>query len=210
MLALAAIYSATSSEILLLVIAVTHLEMLEQLLPFVRFDGYFILSDLVGVPDLFARIMPILRSAVNRATRRDRPDPRVAGLRRRARIVVTGWVMCVVPLLLAGFGYLLLRMPAIDRSLWRAASLQAHLMTAALGGHRYATAAAGAVGTALVGVSLAGSAYIVAGLVRRGVTAALRWSEGRPARRLRASGAVLAAMVALAAYWTWQGQFRGW
>ena len=32
------------SQILLLVIAVTHLEMLEQLLPFVRFDGYYILS----------------------------------------------------------------------------------------------------------------------------------------------------------------------
>ena len=66
MLVLAGIYAATSSELLLLVIAVTHLEMLEQLLPFVRFDGYFILSDLVGVPDLFARIVPVLRSAVPR------------------------------------------------------------------------------------------------------------------------------------------------
>jgi putative peptide zinc metalloprotease protein len=212
MLALAAIYSATSSEVLLLVLAVTYLEMLEQLLPFFRFDGYFILSDLVGVPDLFARILPILRSAVNRATRRNHPDPRVAGLRRRARIVVTGWVLCVVPLLLAGFGYLLLWMPAIDRALWRSTSQQAHLMTAAAGGHRYATAAAGAVGTALLAVSLAGSAYIVTGLVRRGVTAGLRWAEaGAPkGRRLWAAGAVLAAVVALAAFWTWQGQFRGW
>ena len=66
MLALAGIYAVTSAEVLLLVIAVTHLEMLEQLLPFVRFDGYFILSDLVGVPDLFARVVPILRSAVAR------------------------------------------------------------------------------------------------------------------------------------------------
>ena len=210
MLALAAVYSATSSEILLLVIAVTHLEMLEQLLPFVRFDGYFILSDLVGVPDLFARIVPILRSAVNRATRRGRPDPRVAGLRRHARIVVTGWVMCVLPLLLAGFGYLLLRLPAIDRSLWRAASAQAHLMTAAAGGHRYATAAVAAVGTALLGVSLAGSAYVITGLVRRGVTAGLHWSAGQPARRLRAAGSVLAVVIALAAFWTADGQFRGW
>ena len=44
MLALAGIYVATSAQVLLLVIAVTHLEMLDQLLPFVRFDGYFILS----------------------------------------------------------------------------------------------------------------------------------------------------------------------
>ena len=64
MLALAGIYTATSDQVLLLVIAFTHLEMLEQLLPFVRFDGYFILSDLVGVPDLFARIAPILKSAL--------------------------------------------------------------------------------------------------------------------------------------------------
>ena len=90
MLALAGIYAATSAEVLLLVIAVTHLEMLEQLLPFVRFDGYFILSDLAGVPDLFARIAPILRSAVARG----RPDPRAAALRRRTRILVTGWVVC--------------------------------------------------------------------------------------------------------------------
>ena len=95
MLALAGIYAATSAQVLLLVIAFTHLEMLEQLLPFVRFDGYFILSDLVGVPDLFARVVPIVKSALPGGRR----DPRVAGLRRGARIVVTGWVLCVIPLL---------------------------------------------------------------------------------------------------------------
>lgn len=58
MLALPGLYVATSNQVLLLVIAVTHLEMLEQLFPFVRFDGYFILSDLIGVPDLFARVAP--------------------------------------------------------------------------------------------------------------------------------------------------------
>ena len=64
--------------------------MLEQLLPFVRFDGYFILSDLVGVPDLFARVAPILKSALPAGRR----DPRVTGLRRGARIVVTDMVLC--------------------------------------------------------------------------------------------------------------------
>ena len=34
--------------------------MMHQLLPFVRLDGYYILSDLTGVPDLFARIKPTL------------------------------------------------------------------------------------------------------------------------------------------------------
>jgi putative peptide zinc metalloprotease protein len=206
MLALAGIYAATSSEVLLLVIALTHLEMLEQLLPFVRFDGYFILSDLVGVPDLFARIAPVLRSAVSRRHR----DPRVTGLRRSARIVVTAWVLCVIPLLTFGIGYLVLYLPAVNRGLWNSASLQAHLMTAAVHGHRYAMAAVDAIGLALVTLSLAGSLYIVVGLGRRLAVLGRRWSAGRPARRLLAGAAGLAVLAGLAAFWTLQGQFRGW
>src|SRR5215467_3702314 len=205
-LALAGIYQATSAEILLLVIAITHLEMLEQLLPFVRFDGYFILSDLAGVPDLFARVAPILRSVVSRGPR----DPRVTGLRRPARIVVTGWVLCVIPLLAFSLGYLVLHLPGINRALWRAASRQAHLATTAAAGHDYALAAVAAIGVALLALSLAGSLYIVIGLARRLATAGLRWSAGRPARRLLVALAGLAGMAVLAAFWAMQGQFRGW
>ena len=177
MLALAGLYAATSDEILLLVIAFTHLEMLEQLMPFVRFDGYFILSDLVGVPDLFARVAPILKSALPAGRR----DPRVTGLRRRARIVVTTWVLCVIPLLTFSIGYLLLHLPAVNRALWRSASLQAHLMTAAAAGHHYAVAAVDAIGVALVILPLAGSLYIVTGLARR-LTAAWPALVRRPSR----------------------------
>jgi putative peptide zinc metalloprotease protein len=206
MLALAGIYVATSSEVLLLVIAVTHLEMLEQLLPFARFDGYFILSDLVGVPDLFARVVPILRSALPGRPR----DPRVTGLRRRARIVVTTWVACVIPLLAAGFGFLLLYLPQVDRALWHSASTQAHLLAATVTSHRYAMAAVDAFGLALVALSAAGSLYLLAGLARRLAVSGLRWSAGRPARRLLATTAGLAVLAGLAAFWTTQGEFRGW
>ena len=206
MLALAGIYAATSSELLLLVIAVTHLEMLEQLLPFARFDGYFILSDLVGVPDLFARVVPILRSALPRSQQ----DPRVAGLRRRARIVVTGWVACVIPLLAAGFGYLLLYLPQVDRALWHSVSTQAHVLAAAATSHRYAMAVVDAFGVALVALSFAGSLYLLAGLARRMAVLGLRWSAGRPGRRLLAAAVGLAVLAGLVAFWTTQGQFRGW
>jgi putative peptide zinc metalloprotease protein len=205
-LALAGLYAATSAQILLLVIAVTHLEMLQQLLPFVRFDGYFILSDLTGVPDLFARVAPILKSVISRGRR----DPRVTDLRRGTRIVVTGWVLCVVPLLVFILGDLMLHLPQTDRALWRSASLQGHLMAGAVAGHRYALAALDAIGAALVALSLAGSLYIVIRLARRAATAGLRWSAGRPARRRRLAAAALACMTGLAAFWTIEGQFRGW
>ncbi len=206
MLALAGVYVATSAEVLLLVIAITHLEMLEQLLPFVRFDGYFILSDLAGVPDLFARVVPILRSAVSRQHR----DPRVTGLRRHARLMVTGWVLCVIPLLSASLGYLLLHLPGINRALWRSGSRQAQLLSAAIGGHQYAMAAVDAAGFALLALSFAGSAYIMTGLARRLAATGLRWSAGHPARRLLLAVAGLAGISALAGFWAAQGQFRGW
>jgi len=205
-LALAGLYAATSAQVLLLVIALTHLEMLEQLLPVVRFDGYFILSDLVGVPDLFARVVPILKSIMPAGRR----DPRVSRLRRRTRIVVTGWVLCVIPLLTAGIGYLMLHLPEINRALWHSVRLQAHLMTTAVAGHHYPMAAVDAIGAALVAFSIAGSLYIAAGLARRVVTAALRRSAGRPARRVLAVAAILVCVAALAAFWAGQGQFRDW
>ena len=205
-LVLAGLYAATSALILLLVIAITQVEMLQQLIPVVRFDGYFILSDLAGVPDMFARVVPIVKSVLPGG----RPDPRVAGLRRGTRILVTSWVLVVIPLLIAFMGYLLLHLPEVNRALWRSASLQGHLMATAVAGHHYAMAAVDALGAALVSLSLVGMLYITTGLARRMVSAARRWSAGRPARRLVAAAAGLAGAATLATVWTVQGGFHGW
>jgi putative peptide zinc metalloprotease protein len=206
MLVLAGLYVATSAPILLLVIAITHLEMLQQLLPFVRFDGYFILSDIVGVPDLFARVGPILRNAVAR----DHGDPRVTGLRRTVRVVVTGWVLCVVPLLTFMLGYLVAFLPQINRALWHSATQQVTQTTRAIGGHHYAVAALTVLGAALAALPIAGSVYIVTGLAQRVATMGARWAAHRRGRQALAVAAGLACLAALAAFWITRGQFRGW
>jgi putative peptide zinc metalloprotease protein len=205
-LVLAGFYAATSAQILLLVIAITQLEMLQQLIPIVRFDGYFILSDVVGVPDMFARVAPIVKSVLPGGRR----DPRVAGLRRGIRIVVTAWVLVVIPLLITFLGYLLLHLPEVNRAFWRSVSMQAHLMATAAIRHDYPMAAVDAIGAVLIAFSLAGTLYIATGLARRAVTLGLRWSAGRPARRLVAAVAGLAGVATLATVWTVQGGFHGW
>jgi putative peptide zinc metalloprotease protein len=205
-LGLAGVYVATSSGVVLLVIAVTHLEMLEQLAPFVRFDGYFILSDLAGVPDLFARVGPIIRGVVHGRG----PDPRTAGLRRRSRIVVTAWVLGVLPLLAVTGGYLLVRLPALDRALWLAVSREAGLTALGVAGNHHATAAVDAIGGALAALPAIGSAYVLAGLARRVVAASRRWSAGRVGRQLVACAAAVVSVVAIVAGWILQGELRGW
>ena len=107
LIASGAVYLVTDNGLFLLVALVLHLEMLQQLIPAVRFDGYYVLSDLAGVPDLFARVRPVLASLVPGHPR----DPRVAELRPAARRLVAGWVLVVVPLLAFGFGWLLWHLP---------------------------------------------------------------------------------------------------
>ena len=124
--------------------------------------------------------------------------------------MVTGWVLCVIPLLLFTLGYLLLHLPAMDRALWRSTSLQAHLMSTAVVGHQYAAASADFISIFLEALPVAGSVYIVAGLARRAATLGRRWSAGYPRRRLLVSVAALACLTLLALFWTTDSQFRGW
>ena len=94
-LALTALYAQTAYAPLLLAIALVHLELVQQLLPLARLDGYFIVADLIGVPDLFSRVGPILSSLVpGRGA-----SPRVRELRPAARAVVTIWVLTAVPVM---------------------------------------------------------------------------------------------------------------
>ncbi len=99
---------------LLAVIALSHLEIIQQLLPLVRFDGYYILGDLAGVPNLFGHVRPILRSLLPGR----RNDPGVAQLRLRTRVVVTTWVLITVPALLVGLGLLTWNTPGYLADFW--------------------------------------------------------------------------------------------
>jgi putative peptide zinc metalloprotease protein len=102
-------YLFSGQGILLLLVIAMQLQMLAQLPPTIRLDGYFVLADLAGVPDLFVRVRPVMRSLLP-----GRPaDPKVAELRPTARRIVTAWVVIVIPLLLVAFGWLLWNLPVI-------------------------------------------------------------------------------------------------
>ena len=105
-------YLETDAGVLLLSGLVMQIQMLQQLIPVVRFDGYYVLADLAGVPDLFARVGPVLRSLRPGSP----PDPRVRDLKPAARRLVTGWVLVVVPVLAFVIGWMLWTLPEIIAS----------------------------------------------------------------------------------------------
>ncbi|GAA3055149.1 hypothetical protein GCM10020000_41790 [Streptomyces olivoverticillatus] len=109
MLLLTGAYFATGQPFLLSAVYLGHFEVLEQLMPAVRLDGYFILGDLAGVPDLYGKIKPILLSMLPwRPT-----DPAVADLKRSTRVIVTTWVLTMVPLLVGDLCYALWNLPRL-------------------------------------------------------------------------------------------------
>src|SRR5919205_3675464 len=63
-LGLMALYFITRQEVLLAVVLVISMDILYQLIPYVRLDGYWALADLTGIPDLFSQMGPFLRSVL--------------------------------------------------------------------------------------------------------------------------------------------------
>ena len=88
---------ATGWTALLLLVATQVFQMVQQVLPLLRFDGYHVLADLAGVPDLYHRIRPTLLGLLPHRW----GDTQNAALKPGARAVITLWVLVTVPLMAA-------------------------------------------------------------------------------------------------------------
>ena len=197
MLGMGGCYFLTGCQFFLSAVYLGHFEVLEQLMPAVRLDGYYILGDLAGVPDLFGKIKPIVLSAVpGRPVR-----PEVADLKRSARIIVTVWVLTMVPLLLGDLGYALWNLPRILATGVRSLTAQLSGTAAAFAGGHLAGGLVGVLGSFMLICPLAGMAYLSIRLGGRLLRTALRGTSGSP--RLRAALCVLAVggAVALGSAW---------
>ncbi len=146
------LHLATGDGMLLLVVVLMHVEMAQQLVPTVRFDGYFILSDLAGVPDLFARVRPVLTSLLP-----GRPaDPRLVEMQPTARRVVTLWALAMVPLLSFGAVWLVLNAAPILITTLRAIGVQRSLWLAAWAGKDIVALTLSTISVVLLIVPVAG------------------------------------------------------
>ncbi len=179
-IALGTLYLATDEGLFLLALLVMHLQMLEQLVPAVRLDGYYVLSDLAGVPDLFARVGPVLRGLRPGAP----PDPRIAELTPLARRVVVAWVLAVTPLLLVGAGWLLWHLPVIVEQNLAALRFQVEELLRAAGAGEVVDAVLALVAAVLLAVPLLGLAVLLWRLGRMIVRLAGRTIARPVGRRL--------------------------
>jgi putative peptide zinc metalloprotease protein len=104
-------YLITGSTLLLLVIAAMILEIIEQMMPFVRSDGYWAISDLAGVPDLFSYFGAVFR-------RGPAAGSQVARLTPSSRRLVMVWSLVTAIVLPIGMLFYLLALPALAVAAW--------------------------------------------------------------------------------------------
>jgi len=190
-------YAATGYTPLLAAVVVVHLEIIQQLLPSLRFDGYFILADLIGVPDLFRRIGPTLRSVIP-----GQPvDPKIKGLKRPTRIALTVWVLIMVPLFVGELGLIVLSLPRLGATFGRSLDAQVRVMMAEFSHSQIAAGVLSAVSVVLLVLPMAGLTAILLLSGRRLCRAVVALNRRRPALRVPSAAVTLVVTAALAAYW---------
>jgi putative peptide zinc metalloprotease protein len=204
MLGSAAVYFATGFEPLLMIILVQHIEIVHQLLPLLRLDGYYIMADLTGVPDLYHRIGAILASSVPGT----KPDERVTALKPWVRVVVTTWVLLVIPALLFQLLLILLHLPRIVATAWASGERLLHHTSVAIAHANVVTTASDLVQLVILVLPLVGVFYSLTRIGLRTTRSAWARTDGKPALRL--GFVVLAsAFVGLLLYsWVPAGNYK--
>ncbi len=172
-------FVATGYAPLLVLIAGQQIIMLDQFTPWMRLDGYYIVSDLIGVSDLFERIRPILASL----RPGHRPHPRVTELKPWARMAVTVWVLTTIAALAALLTLLVIKAGSYANGGWVSVVLQARHAARAVNHGEIANALVAGLGIVLLLLPAVAILYLYVSLCRgAGSRLAKRREEGTLAR----------------------------
>ena len=164
-----------------------------------RLDGYYVLCDLAGVPDMHSRFRPVLRSLRPGAD----ADPRVAALKPRVRRVVVVYVLAVVPLLVLALGLVVLHAPRVFATAWDSLVLQWERID----GGTAESVAAGGVQLVALALPVVALCLTLARISSRVGQRTWRWSEGSPRRRAGLVSVAATSLAVIGFAWA-QGDYR--
>jgi putative peptide zinc metalloprotease protein len=204
MLLTGAAYFCTGFEPLLLMIPLQQLEIAHQLLPLLRLDGYYILSDLTGIPDILSRIKPTLKSLVPGLP----TDPRVRELKPWARAVVTLYLLLLVPLMLVLFSMMAIAAPRIFATAWDALGVTWQHAQQAIDRRQATASLVSLIQIAVLALPPIGLVLSFARAGRRVSGGVWRGTEARPLARFALVASTSATASALFLSWWMNGAYR--
>ena len=170
--ALVAAYAVSRQPLLPFAVLLIQMEVVRQLLPFVRLDGYWLLADLTGIPDFFSQTGPVM----NRMT--------AAALKPWARTCFLAYLAVTIPLLVVLFVLIVLGFPRLLLVTWTAMQRQFAVFAWAIDSRDVLAVAAVATQLAILAVAPMATTLLVFGAARAGVAAvARRFTRGYWRRR---------------------------
>jgi putative peptide zinc metalloprotease protein len=197
-LLLIALYLITRQEILLAVVLVISADILYQLIPYLRLDGYWAISDLTGIPDLFSQIGPFLRNSLPVPGAKEGKLPELRPWVKRAFVL---YILLVIPVL-ASFGALFLwGFPHFVGSAWNALLSQVRVFLMVQHRGDVLNVAAVSSQIILLALSLLATVYFLYALLKKPAKVLWAWSKPTPARFALGSAAALAGVALLAVAW---------
>jgi putative peptide zinc metalloprotease protein len=190
------------SDALLLLVALQVLQMIKQLSPIIRADGYHILSDATGVPDLYSHMGPTLR----RLLPGHRNEP--SALTGRARLLVTVWVLIIVPVLISLMLGAVLLLPRLATTAWDSGRSIIDAAPHQAGHGQIVDLLASLVRLLALSLPVLGSALVSQRVVRTTVKRAREWGRGSTPRQTVLALAGAAALAGIAWAWWPSGQYQ--
>src|SRR5918997_3180399 len=148
----------TGWEFLLVAVLLINVGIVYQCMPFVRFDGYWALADLTGIPDFFSQMGAFLRSVL--------PVPgwrgaRLPDLKPWVKVVFAAYVIITVPVLSLLLFLLVVRLPGIVAIFWRSLLNQAAGFSRALEAGRLLGMALSVAQGLILGLQMLGIVYLL-------------------------------------------------
>ncbi|HWE55042.1 MAG TPA: hypothetical protein VG435_05990, partial [Acidimicrobiales bacterium] len=189
-------------DALLLLVALQVLQMVKQLSPVIRADGYHILSDATGVPDLYSHMGPTMK----RLLPGHRRQP--SALSGRARLLVTAWVLVIVPVLFGLMFSAVLLLPHLATSAWDSGRLIARAIPHQIGNGQVINLFDSVLELLALVLPVLGSLLVTQKFVRMLVGRARSWSKDSPVRKIAAASAAAGAVALLMWAWWPSGQYQ--
>jgi putative peptide zinc metalloprotease protein len=187
------LYLLSGWEFLLLMVLMINFEIIHQLMPFLRLDGYWALADITGIPDFFSQMAAFVRSVLPVKAWKGRKLP---PLKWWATVVFALYTLITIPLLVLLVVLMLRSVPRVLATAWDSFGQQGQAFLAAQASGNVLGMLASAGQAFLLLIPSAGLVYTLIALGRRFIT--LLWNWGKPnAVRRAVSGVCFVGALAL-------------
>lgn len=193
------LYLLTGLEFLLISVFVISFEVVRQLIPLVRFDGYWILADVTGIPEPFTYLKQSVQGAVSSGRSK---ASALSDLKPWVKKVFVIYVAVTIPLLGALVFFFIRRVPLIVETVWFSIRLQADQFTLANSFGDVTGMALSAMSLLILLLQVLGVTFMLF-LLGRVVLRAIwtSWKSPKPAMRMGSVAGTAAALLLLAYVW---------